>query len=309
MENFYLPEGMFCDTGRCKYTLDELERAMFEGRVLQAKATVCDKDRNLHVDLGFCTGIIPKEEVLYNPSGLPVKDIAVITRVGKYVSFVVTDIEDDGCGTKVTLSRKLAQMECCENYVKYLKSGDVIRVTVTHMEPFGVFCDIGCGVAALLPIDCISVSRIGHPKERFFAGQKIKCVVRNVERDICRVTLTHKELLGTWQENADMFSPGDTVCGIVRSIEPYGVFVELAPNLAGLAEYCEEAVEGSTAAVYIKSIIPEKMKIKLVIVDASPVRCDRVSGEYFFEGKHMDEWRYSPKESVKQIYTDFCDIE
>lgn len=51
-----------------------------------------------------------------------------------------------------------------------------------------------------------------------------------------RVSLSHKELLGTWEENAALFSPGETVSATVRSVESYGIFVELTPNLAGLAE-------------------------------------------------------------------------
>ena len=42
-------------------------------------------------------------------------------------------------------------------------------------------------------------------------------------------------MLGTWAENAALFSPGQTVTGVVRSVEDYGIFVELTPNLAGLA--------------------------------------------------------------------------
>ncbi|MGL0910084.1 hypothetical protein ACSTB0_13670, partial [Faecalibacterium wellingii] len=42
-------------------------------------------------------------------------------------------------------------------------------------------------------------------------------------------------LLGTWEENAAGFTVGETVVGIVRSVEEYGTFIEIAPNLAGLA--------------------------------------------------------------------------
>ena len=62
---------------------------------------------------------------------------------------------------------------------------------------------------------------------------------------------------------ADMFEAGETVTGIVRSIEEYGVFIELAPNLAGLAEPRDCVHINRPASVYIKAIIPEKMKVKL----------------------------------------------
>ena len=93
----------------------------------------------------------------------------------------------------------------------------------------------------------------------------IRAVVKSIENG--RITLSHKELLGTWEENVALFSAGETVAGIVRSVEPYGIFVELSPNLAGLAESREDVIPGQQASVYIKSILPARMKVKLVIID------------------------------------------
>ena len=308
MTKRYFPEGELLNSAfNDEYTRTPagLERAMEEGVILEGRAVLCDSEHNLYVDFGNFKGIIPREEAAYNPAGGEVKDIAVITRVGKSVCFKIMSVEDTDSGTKILLSRKEAQRQCCENYISLLQCGDVIDAYVTHMEQFGAFCDIGCGMIALLPVDCISVSRISHPSDRFVCGQKIRCVVKNTEPDICRITLTHKELLGTWEENARLFKAGETVAGIIRSVEPYGVFVELSPNLAGLAEYCEGVSVGQTAAVYIKSIIPEKMKIKLVIVDVSDRFADNDSLHYMFDQNHMDIWRYSPEGCVKEIYTDF----
>jgi Fe-S cluster assembly ATP-binding protein len=58
-------------------------------------------------------------------------------------------------------------------YISKLACGDVIPAKVTHLEPFGCFADIGCGIVSLIPIDAISVSRISHPGDRFFNGQDI----------------------------------------------------------------------------------------------------------------------------------------
>ena len=92
----------------------------------------------------------------------------------------------------------------------------------------------------------------------------IRAVVRM--KDENRITLSHRELLGTWTENAERFRVGETVAGIVRSVESYGIFVELTPNLAGLAELKENVHAGQQASVFIKSILPNRMKVKLVLV-------------------------------------------
>ena len=101
------------------------------------------------------------------------------------------------------LSRRAAQQECSERYISRLRSGDVIPARVTHLERFGCFVDIGCGIPSLIPIDAISVSRISHPNDRFYNGQSIYAAVRGFEGG--RVLLTHKELLGTWLQNASRF--------------------------------------------------------------------------------------------------------
>ena len=91
-------------------------------------------------------------------------------------------------------------------------------------------------------------------------------------------------------------------------MENYGVFVELTPNLAGLAEYREDVRSGQTAAVYIKSIIPDKMKIKLIIIDTDDATQGRTPLSYFIDPEeitHIDSWKYSPRCSTKVIETVF----
>ena len=63
---------------------------------------------------------------------------------------------------------------------------------------------------------------------------------------------------------------------------------------------------GQCAAVYIKNIIPEKMKIKLVLVDAySSTTPPDYHFDYFETGTHIDKWIYSPAECSRVIGTEF----
>ncbi len=305
--NGFFPEGWngTAAEGKKAFTPSALTEAQSKQTVLESTVTMCDAEHNLIVDLGCMRGIIPREEGAIGISDGSTRDIALISRVGKPVSFVITDIKVDEFGRPCAyLSRKCAQ-ELCKKYITgSKKTGDVINAKVTHLESFGAFCDIGCGNAALLPIDAISVSRISHPRDRFKVGDDIRVIIKSIADD-GRITLSHKELLGTWEENAAMFSPGQTVTGVIRSVEDYGVFVELTPNLAGLAEPRPDVFIGQQASVYIKSIIREKMKIKLIIIDSfdsdytPPIK-------YFFGGDKLDEWDYSPNDCFKRISTRFC---
>lgn len=93
-------------------------------------------------------------------------------------------------------------------------------------------------------------------------------MVKSIDRKANRIILSYKEMLGTWEENVSEFSQGMTVKGIAKETEKLknGIFVELKPNLIGLAEYKEGIEYGQDVDVYIKRIIPEKKKIKLLIV-------------------------------------------
>lgn len=256
----YLPEGKLIseqENINILHSLKMLEDAKNSGKILEAKACVCDSSHNLIVDLAGIKGIIPREEGAIGIKDGSVRDIAVISRVNRPVCFVVTDITEDENGKPIVmLSREKAQRKCLDAYISRLRCGDIVPARITHLENFGAFADIGCGIVALMPIDTISVSRIEHPAERFTVGMDIKAVIKSVENG--RISLSHKELLGTWEENAERFCAGETVSGIIRSVENYGAFVELTPNLAGLAETKEGVRAGQQASVYIKSIIPEK---------------------------------------------------
>lgn len=303
----YYPEGRLFRTEENRYYISSPERlkeAILSEKILEARVTVCDREHNLIVDLNGIKGIIPRALGAAGISEGNVRDIALISRVNKPVCFKVLSLDKDGSGRTVAmLSRKDAQKSCIEDYISKFKAGDIINASVTHLDSFGCFADIGCGISALMPIDFISVSRISHPKDRFKIGDEIKAVVKSNENG--RILLSHKELLGTWEENASLFNVGETVAGMIRSVEKYGIFVELTPNLAGLAEPFSEARPGQTASVYIKSIIPEKMKIKLILVDFSDEDVDYNKIRYFNKGNHIDYWKYSPDKCEKLIESRF----
>jgi len=307
----YYPEGSKdrsrADFPSSAFTLSALERAMERKTILEAPVLLCDSEMNLHVALGEYTGLIPREEAQYLPCGAPIKDIAILTRVGKAVAFCVSSVEKrENAPPKILLSRRDAQEKCFSSYIRTLTPGDIVRAKITHMESFGVFLDIGCGITSLLPIDAISVSRISHPRLRYSVGDELSVVIRSIDED-GRIYTSRKELLGTWEENASLFSAGQTVAGIVRSIEPYGIFIELTPNLTGLAEYKEGVKENEIASVYIKSILPERMKVKLIVIDShhSDTRLPHVGFTPDETPRHIDSWRYSPLAAYKCVESVF----
>ena len=302
----YAPEGTRLGKQGTYETLDSLYAAQAAGTIIEGIAVCCDPEHNLVVELDGRRGIIPRTECAIGIESGETREIAILSRVGKPVCFVITHIDENG----MLLSRRLAQERARAWLLANLQPGDVVPACVTHLEPFGAFVDIGCGVVSFIGIENISVSRIFHPRERFHCGQMIYAAVLGIDPALRRVHLTHRELLGTWEENAGKFHAGETVRGIVRSIEDYGIFIEVAPNLSGLAERRHGLREGDHVSVYIKSILPERMKIKLTIIDclrrpAGPPQAP----DYFIQSGHIDTWVYTPACcKTKYIATEFIGL-
>ena len=283
------------------YTREALRRAQMAGALLESRALSLDGEKALHFDLDGIPALMPHDECADGVREGNVRDIALITRVGRSCCFLVQQVPEDG---PVLVSRAAAQKRCKAEYLDALSPGDLLPCRVTHIEPFGAFCDVGCGISALLPIDSLSVSRIASPADRVSVGQDIRCVLRCRDAQ-GRLVLSMKELLGTWEENAALFSAGETVVGIVRSVETYGVFVELAPNLAGLAECTPGVQRGQLVSVYIKSILPQRSKIKLVILHAIEDASFRFPLRSFVSESHIDRWVYSQSPGGRVIETVF----
>ncbi len=303
----YQPEGCLINTSeniRLTSTSAGMHEAMAGGKILEGRVSVCDGEHNMIIDFPTMKGIIPRIEGAIGIENGSTRDIALISKVNKPVCFKVIAINTDRNGNEIAvLSRRIVQEECKQEYIENLKSGDIVPARVTHLEQFGCFVDVGCGIPSLIPIDAISVSRISHPSDRFCIGQEIKVIIKSLEDG--RIWLSHKELLGTWTENAELFKAGETVSGIVRSVEDYGIFIELSPNLAGLAEPRPNVMTGQHASVYIKAIIPDKMKVKLIAVDVfdAEYRCEKL--KYFVNDNHISNWVYTPENAPKVIETIF----
>ena len=300
MNPTYYPEGMFPKSLRAdEMTREQLKKAWQEGTILEATARSATPAHDLLVDLGGFQGLIPRSEAALGIAEGTVRDIAILSRVGKPVCFKITSMEGlYDAVPRLRLSRREAQQEALDYLLDQVPLGTVLPAVVTHLDRFGAFCDIGCGNVSLLSIEHISISRINHSRDRFQEGDRIFTAVLSKDHALCRINLTHKELLGTWQENAQKFSVGETVVGVVRSVKDYGVFIELSPNLSGLAEYRDDLQPGDRVSVYIKAILPQRQKVKLIVIRVLPRNSPLPPLHYYTTGGNVRDWRYAGGEAV-----------
>lgn len=296
MSNRFLPEGQLLHTAEnqaaCS-SLSALQRAMELELILEGYTILCTAEHDLIVSVGNFTGRIPREEAAIGIREGKTKEIAILSRVGRPLSFTITEIDLSGEAPMLQLSRCRAQELARAQFLK-LPRGSVLPAIVTHMEQFGAFVDIGCGFISMIGIENISVSRISHPNHRFTLGQEIYVVITGFDATQGRILLSHKELLGTWAENAALFTPGMTVPGYVRGIKDYGIFVELTPNLTGLADYTEPLHEDDRVSVFIKAILPDRMKIKLMIIARLDPTSFCQNAQYSTTCGKLQNWCYAP---------------
>lgn len=262
----FIPEGWA--SAPQAFSLEELSKASANGDIIQARVSRCDSNYNLYVDLGNnITGIIPRDEIEainIDETGFPKPNICK-SKIDKVVQFKVKDTSKKDT---VILSRKAVGKEAINWMKTELKEGMMVYGIVKNIRPYGAFVEIGGGIVGLVHIEDISVARIKTPHERFKIGQKIKIMIKSIDRKTNRVILSYKETLGSWEENVKEFREGMTVSGIAREKEKNknGIFIELKPNLVGLADYKENIEYGENVILIIKKIIPDKKKIKLTIL-------------------------------------------
>ena len=241
---------------------------MEDNKTLQGLVKKCDDNYNLYI--GFENGLVGKiprnevEAIKTEEDGLPRTNLC-IGKVHKFVQFKIKDINNEN---EIILSRKQVQNEAIEWIKNDLKIGQKLDGIVKNIKPYGVFVEIGGGVVGLIHIEDLSVARIKSPEERVKIGQRLEVVVKSINKEQGKVILSYKEMLGSWEENASKFTAGTRVKGKVRETEKNknGIFIELTPNLVGMAEYEEGLEYGQDVEVYIKKIDYDRKKVKLLIV-------------------------------------------
>ena len=262
----YLPEGWDNIVDECDSI--SIKEAYENGRILQGLVRNCDSDFNLHIKLGKdLEGIVPRNEL----EGINIDELGFCNpsicknKVNSFIQFKVKELSNTN---RIILSRKSVQNEVLAWIKEELEPGMVVKGIVKNIRKYGVFVEIGGGVVGLLHIEDISVSRIKSPNERFSVGQKIDVMIKSIDKINGKIILSYKELLGDWEDNIKEYEEKTVVEGTIKEPDKFknGIFIELKPNLVGMAEYKEGFEYGQKVKVYIKKIIKEKKKIKLLII-------------------------------------------
>jgi len=161
---------------------------------------------------------------------------------GQEVEVVVLDIDKNK--QEISLGMKQTEVNPWELVGEKYPPGTIIEGEVRNLANYGAFVEIEPGIDGLLHVSDLSwTKKVTHPNEVIKKGDKVRCVVLEVDREKQRISLGMKQLTEDPWAHAipDAYKPGMVVRGTVTKITNFGVFVELEENLEGLLHISELA--------------------------------------------------------------------
>jgi small subunit ribosomal protein S1 len=203
--------------------------------------------------------------------------------VGRVLEFLVSEVDESR--QRVVISRRrLLQREQAERARERLAAlapGQELEGTVTRLEPFGVFVDLG-GFEGMAHVSELSHARVNHPREVVAQGDKLRVKVLRVETGKDgrpRVALSARAAApDPWTTALERFTPGTRVQGVVVRLAEFGAFVNIAPGVDGLvhvSQVSDRRIQhvrdvlspGQAVEAIVLAVEPERRRISLSLKD------------------------------------------
>ena len=214
------------------------------------------------VDLGGIEGLIKFADLSYG-------------RVGKAEDHVQTGAEltarvirIDEAKQKIVLSLKAMKPDPWLTIAERYVPGQRVRGRVASVKDYGAFVELEPGVEGLIHFSEIDWSRHAkHPTKTFTPDSEAEAVVLAVDPDKRRVSLSSKRLTpDPWDTHAASLEVGQVVKGVVRKIENYGLFVEIAPGIEGLVHVSD--LSWDSRPTHPREVAQKGQEISTVILQA-----------------------------------------
>jgi small subunit ribosomal protein S1 len=162
--------------------------------------------------------------------------------LGDEIEVVVLSVNKEK--QEISLGLKQTETNPWEVAAQKYPPGTVVEAVVRSMTNFGAFVEIEQGIDGMIHISDLSwTQKYNHPSEALDKGQKVKCVVLDIDPEKQRMSLGLKQLTEDPWEKAipSKYIPGHIIQGKVSKITNFGAFVELEPQLEGLLHISELA--------------------------------------------------------------------
>ena len=249
-----------------------------DGMIVEARVTAANKG-GLECDVAGLLGFMPASLV----STWRVENLEEM--VGQTLECLVTDVVP--AARRLVLSRRaVIEKQAAEAKTKLLETlevGTTLDGTVRSVRDFGAFVDIGEGVEGLVHVSQLSWDRVANPADVLQPGQRVRVVVKKIDRDTGKIGLSARDLVESpWQRAGEKYHVGATVRGVVSRIAQFGAFVKLEPGVEGLVHVSELAnrhvrsvgdvvKEGEPIECRVLAIDPDEQRMSLSIKALSAV--------------------------------------
>jgi small subunit ribosomal protein S1 len=203
--------------------------------------------------------------------------------IGTRLAFLITEYGEKGRNIIVSRRSLLEdeQRRLKEEAQAGIEEGMTVSGTVTSLQSFGAFVDIG-GLEGLIPISEIGWSRVKDVSEALSVGQQVKVVVKAIDREKERISLSLKDTLADpWEQVMQNYPEGSFHTGSVARLAPFGAFVTLAAGVDGLIHISklgsgkrinhprEVLNEGDTVEVKVEGVDRANRRISLALAGAA----------------------------------------
>ncbi|SHH22913.1 S1 RNA-binding domain-containing protein [Thermosipho atlanticus] len=203
------------------------------------------------------TGLLPNSEVSYDTS-LTVEDVL---REGQSVKLLIKDIDRNK--KRIILSLKALMPDPWENIEKKYPIGEVVSGIVKKIMPFGFFVNLEPGIDGLVHISEVFWGRQGRIQDVVEEGDVVKVIVKDVDKENRKLSLSYKEAKGDpWKNIEEKYPVGNVVTGVVGAILNSGVIIDLEEEISGFCpiselswKYVEKPEEVVTIKQKVKAVV------------------------------------------------------
>ena len=158
--------------------------------------------------------------------------------VGTSMDIKILDVNEEE--EKIVVSEKAVWETKQESVIAKYKVGDQVEGTVTAVTDFGAFVRFDENLEGLVHISEIAWQRIDHTRDVLKISDRVRAEIINIEGS--KIFLSMKKLVeDPWRSVAKKYNLNQWVSGRVLKINPFGLFVELDPDIHGLAHISELA--------------------------------------------------------------------
>jgi small subunit ribosomal protein S1 len=203
--------------------------------------------------------------------------------IGRALTFQIIEFAENG--RNIVVSRKpILEKERqgrMEELKATLKEGMKVKGTVTSIQKFGAFVNIG-GIEGLLPVSEIAWTRTEKVSDVLSVGQTVEVIVKKLDWEQNRFSFSLKDAMpDPWERAAETFPIGSYHTGTVSRLAPFGAFVTLKEGVDGLihisklgagkrVSHPKEVVkEGQTVEVKVEAVDAAQRKLSLSLAEIS----------------------------------------